>query len=70
MHHCIHYFVVVQHLVAKILIVIVYGTSIDDKKPSKSLNLMGLLNIANLGKDASSAIYLADKSFSTELLSI
>jgi len=68
MHHCIHYFVVVQHLVAKIPIVIVYGTSIDDKKPSKSLNLLGLLNIANLGKDASSAIYLADKSFSTSSL--
>jgi hypothetical protein len=44
MHHCIHNFAVVQHLVAKIPTIITIRTSMGNKKPSKSLNLLGLFN--------------------------
>ena len=45
MHHSKHKYVVVQHLVAKIPIIIIIKEIQDNKKPSNSLNLLGLLKI-------------------------
>jgi hypothetical protein len=43
MHHSKHKFAVVQHLVVKITTIISIRGIIDSKKPSNSLNLLGLL---------------------------
>ena len=62
MHHCKHKYAVLQHLVAKIPIVIVYVEVIGNKKPSNSLNLLGLFE--NTGGDE--RIRTSDQSFSPD----
>ena len=42
MHHSKHKFAVVQHLIVKITIIIGIKGVMDNKKPSNSLNLLGL----------------------------
>jgi hypothetical protein len=42
MRHFKHKFAVLQHLVVKIPTVIIIGEIMDNKKPSNSLNLLGL----------------------------
>ena len=49
MHHSKHKFAVVQHLVVKIPTIITIGEIMDNKKPSNSLNLLGLFE--NTGGD-------------------
>ena len=62
MHHSKHKYVVVQHLVAKIPIIIIIKEIQDNKKPSNSLNLLGLLKIT--GGDE--RIRTSDQSFSPD----
>ena len=62
MHHCIHINAVLQHLVAKLPIVIVNREVIDNKKPSNSLNLLGLFE--STGGDE--RIRTSDQSFSPD----
>jgi hypothetical protein len=63
MHHCIHNFAVVQHLVAKIPTIITIRMIKGNKKPSKSLNLLGLFEKTDLVRNAITLIYLRDSSF-------
>ncbi len=49
MHHCIHINAVLQHLVAKLPNIITFQSNLDNKKPSNSLNLLGLFE--NTGGD-------------------
>ena len=62
MHHCIHNYAVVQHLVAKIPMIIKIGGKLNNKKPSNSLNLLGLLK--STGGDE--RIRTSDQSFSPD----
>ena len=62
MHHCIHNYAVVQHLVAKIPMIIKIGDKLNNKKPSNSLNLLGLFE--NTGGDE--RIRTSDQSFSPD----
>ena len=62
MHHSKHKFAVVQHLVVKIPTIITIGEIMDNKKPSNSLNLLGLFE--NTGGDE--RIRTSDQSFSPD----
>ena len=62
MHHCIHINAVLQHLVAKLPKNIAHQEIMDNKKPSNSLNLLGLFE--NTGGDE--RIRTSDQSFSPD----
>ena len=62
MHHCKHKYAVLQHLVAKLPIVMINEEVIGNKKPSNSLNLLGLFE--NTGGDE--RIRTSDQSFSPD----
>ena len=62
MHHSKHKFAVVQHLVVKIPTIITIGEIMNNKKPSNSLNLLGLFE--NTGGDE--RIRTSDQSFSPD----
>ena len=62
MHHSKHKFAVVQHLVVKIPTIITIGEIMDNKKPSNSLNLLGLFE--STGGDE--RIRTSDQSFSPD----
>ena len=62
MRHSKHKYAVVQHIVAKIPIIIKVKKSLGNKKPSNSLNLLGLFEIT--GGDE--RIRTSDQSFSPD----
>ena len=62
MRHSKHKYAVVQHKVAKIPIIIKVKKSLGNKKPSNSLNLLGLFEIT--GGDE--RIRTSDQSFSPD----
>ena len=57
MHHSKHKFAVVQHLVVKIPTIITIGEIMNNKKPSNSLNLLGLFE--NTGGDENRHIHIS-----------
>ncbi len=62
MHHSKHKYAVVQHLVVKIPTIIIIKGIWGNKKPSNSLNLLGLFE--NTGGDE--RIRTSDQSFSPD----
>jgi len=63
MRHFKHNYAVVQHLVVKIPTIITIGEIMNNKKPSNSLNLLGLFE--NTGGDESCHLYISSHFIQT-----